>query len=231
MQRKFDFSTGEFYHIYNRGNGKNDIFNGKRDYGRFIFLLFIANSKKPVRVDGLVRKCRAQGRSLRNVMKENERDDTLVDIGAYCLMPNHFHLLIREKIDGGASLFMQKLATGYSMYFNKKYERTGSLWEGRFKAEHANNDEYLKYLFAYIHLNPMKLVEPKWREIGVTDAVRVRKYLKEYQYSSYVDYLGEDREEKLILNKEAFPEYFDEFKEFETFIDEWIDYNKESSLL
>lgn len=231
MQRKFDFSIGEFYHIYNRGNGKNNIFNGKSDSVRFIFLLFIANSKNPVRVDNLVRKCREQGRPLLSIMKENEREDTLVDIGVYCLMPNHFHLLLHEKTEGGITKFMSKLLTGYSMYFNKKYERTGSLFEGKFKAEHADKDQYLKYLFAYIHLNPIKLIESNWKEIGVTDIDRVKKYLKGYKYSSYADYLGEDREEKLILNKEAFPEYFEEFKDFEDFIDEWINYNEQDSLL
>ena len=230
MQRKFDFSIGEFYHIYNRGNNKSTIFTTAADYGRFMFLLFVANSRDPVRMDSLVRKCRAQGRTLRSVMKEIERGETLVDIGVYCLMPNHFHILIHEKYENGVSLFMQKLLTGYSMYFNKKYERTGSLFEGKFKAEHAGKDEYLKYLFAYIHLNPVKLIEPNWREVGVADMARVKKYLKEYKYSSYVDYLGEDREEKLILNKEAFPGYFEEFKDFEDFIDEWINYNKENSL-
>ena len=231
MERKFNFSIGEFYHIYNRGNSKNSIFIGKNDNIRFMFLLFIANSKNPVRIDNIVRKCYKQGLPLLNVMKEIEREETLVDIGVYCLMPNHFHLLLHEKTEGGITKFMGKLLTGYSMYFNKKYERTGGLFEGTFKAEHADKDEYLKYLFAYIHLNPVKLIEPKWREVGVVDKVRVKKYLKEYKYSSYFDYLGEEKEERLILNQEAFPGYFDEFKEFENFIDEWIDYNKQDSLL
>ena len=231
MQRKFDFSIGEFYHVYNRGNDKRTIFATTTDYDRFMFLLFVANSKNPVRVDGLIRKCRAQGLTLRSVMKEIKRDKTLVNIGAYCLMPNHFHILIHEKEEGGISLFMQKLATGYSMYFNKKYERTGSLFEGTFKAEHADKDNYLKYLFSYIHLNPVKLIEPKWKEAGITDRARVKKYLEDYKYSSYIDYLGEEREEKLILNQDAFPGYFEKFKDFEDFIDEWIDYNKQDSLV
>src|SRR3989344_4623952 len=86
-----------------------------------------------------------------------ERRETLVDIGAFCLMPNHFHLLLREKEDGNISLFMKKLLTAYVMYFNKKYERTGSLFEGKFKSEPVREDNYLKYLFSYIHLNPIKL--------------------------------------------------------------------------
>ena len=199
-----------------------EIFLNERDRKRFILLLFICNNVNPVVVKDL-----PQGRPLGKI----ERSETLADIGVYCLMPNHFHLLLHEKREGGITKFMSKLLTAYSMYFNKKYERTGSLFESKFKAEHADKDEYLKYLFAYIHLNPVKLVEPNWREVGIKNKDCVKKYLKEYKYSSYVDYLGEDREEKLILNKEAFPEYFEEFKDFEDFIDEWINYNEEDSLL
>ena len=227
MERKFNFSIEEFYHIYNRGNNKNNIFTTIADRERFFLLLYLANSIDSVHVSNLP----YQGRTLINAVKRIEKKETLVDIGVYCLMPNHFHLLIREKIEGGISLFMQKLLTAYSMYFNKRHERTGTLFEGKFKAEHADNDNYLKYLFAYIHLNPIKLIEPRWKEVGVKNKNSIKKYLKEYKYSSYVDYLGEDREEKLILNKKAFPEYFEEFKDFEDFIDEWIGYNEQTSLL
>ena len=89
------------------------------------------------------------------------RKETLVDIGAYCLMPNHFHLLIRETAEGNISRFMLKLQTGYPMYFNKKYQRTGALFEGKFKAKHITNDNHLKYLFAYLHLNPVKITDPQ----------------------------------------------------------------------
>jgi len=225
MERKFNFSIGEFYHIYNRGNGKMDIFLNEQDRKRFMLLLFICNSADSVVVRDLY-----IGLTLGETIKKVKREETLVDIGVYCLMSNHFHLLIREKVEGGISLFMQKLATSYSMYFNKRNERTGSLFEGRFKAEYVGKDEYLKYLFSYIHLNPVKLIEPKWKEVGIVDKARVKKYLEDYKYSSYTDYLGEKREEKLILNREAFPEYFEEFKDFEAFVDEWIDY-KQTALL
>ena len=229
MLRKCEFSIEEFYHIYNRGNGKNNIFLNKNDYIRFMFLLFVANGEEPVRVDNwVVRHCHEQGRSLLNIMEEINKGETLVEIGAYCLMPNHFHLLLGEKTEGGITKFMKKLLTVYSMYFNKKNERTGSLFEGRFKAEYVDNDNYLKYLFSYIHLNPIKLIKSNWKEVGIKNVKRTKRYLKEYKYSSYVDYLGEDRKEKLILNKEAFPEYFEEFKDFEMFIDEWIDHKAQN---
>jgi putative transposase len=215
MERKFVFSTGEFYHIYNRGNNKQTIFLDDRDRKRFIKLLYACNSAKPVVFKTI------QGMPLDKI----EREKTLVDIGAYCLMPNHFHILLYEKIDGGTSMFLEKLSTAYSMYFNKKYDRTGRLFEGRFRAVHADTDEYLKYLFSYIHLNPVKIIDPKWKENGIIDRERAKNYLNSYTYSSYLDHMGTDREEKLILNIQAFPEYFLNFKEFNQFIDDWLSYN------
>jgi len=221
MERKFRFSEGEFYHLYNRGVNKMAIFLDNVDKKRFIKLLFACNSKKPVIFKNI------QGLPL----EEIERGETIVDIGAYCLMPNHFHLLVREKIKNGTTMFMEKLFTAYSMYFNKKNERTGRLFEGIFKATHANKDQYLKYLFAYIHLNPVKLIDSKWKENGIADQEKAKKFLKEYVYSSYFDYTNEKREESLILFKESFPEYFADFKEFEDFINEWLSFSIQGSPL
>lgn len=217
MLRKIDFSIGEFYHLYNRGTDKRNIFTNRNDYNRFIVLLYLCNSNEPVDID---RKLR-EGRSFPELMLV-ARGDQLVNIGAYCLMPNHFHILVREKQENGISQFMKKLSTAYSMYFNSKYKRSGALFEGRFKAKHADSDEYLKYLFSYIHLNPVKLIDSNWKENGITHRNKAKKYLKEYTYSSYLDYIGEHRREENILTKESFPAYFESFNEFENFIDEWL---------
>lgn len=214
MERRLEFSIGEFYHVYNRGNNKSLIFLDDKDRQRFQKLLFLCNGTKPVVFKTI------QGPSLEKV----DRGETLVDIGAYCLMPNHFHLLLKEKRENGISLFMKKLLTAYSMYFNKKHERRGPLFESRFKATHLNNDRYLKYIFSYIHLNPVKLIDPLWKENGITDMQKSKIYLTEYKYSSYADYMGIEREEKCILNTSVFPEYFLDFREFEIYIDEWLNY-------
>lgn len=210
--RKFDFSIGEFYHIYSRGTEKRPIFLDVNDWVRFQKLLFLCNSIKSIVFRDV---------SVGNTYKY-DRGDTVVDIGAYCLMSNHFHLLLHEKIEGGISLFMLKILTAYSAYFNKKYNRSGGLFEGKFKATHADTDEYLKYLISYIHLNPVKIIEPEWKEKGIMDREAAKSYLSAYTYSSYLDYLGEKRVERNILNREAFPEYFADFKEFEQFINEWL---------
>ncbi|MFA5934722.1 MAG: transposase [Candidatus Paceibacterota bacterium] len=216
MQRKIIFSEGEYYHIYNRGTEKRVIFNDKVDYERFIFLLFYANSTKSFSTRDLKK---TRGPSSGN------RGDSLVDIGAYCLMPNHFHFLLKEKINGGISKFMSKITTGYSMYFNKRYERKGSLFQGLFQAQHADSDNYLKYLFSYIHLNPIKLIQSDWKEKGVDDIYIAKKYLNDYKYSSFVDYMGIKREENNILNMKVFPEYFESREDFENNIFDWLEFN------
>ncbi|MDD5152790.1 MAG: transposase [Candidatus Pacebacteria bacterium] len=224
MQRKFEFSIGEYYHVYNRGTDKRIIFTSLNDYHRFIALLHLCNSSEPVHIGNILQN--NQGLSLISLINVGI-SDRLVHIGAYCLMPNHFHLLLREKQENGISLFMKKLLTAYSMYFNKKYERSGALFEGPFKATHADTDVYLKYLFSYIHLNPVKIIDPNWKEDGIKDREVAKKYLTEYAHSSYLDYMGTNRAEGVILNKGAFPEYFTTAKDFDDFVNDWLTFKVE----
>jgi len=228
--RKVSFVQNEFYHIYNRGNSKQNIFRDKRDYARFQALLFIANGTSPI--------------DFREVQKndifEFDRGEVQVHIGAYCLMPNHFHMLLTPAVDYGVESFLKKLSTGYSMYFNKKYERTGGLFEGRFKSEYAGTDEYLKYLFSYIHLNPVKLIQSDWKEKGIQSAESALRYLETYNNSSFIDYssvvsegptfgdyITPTRKEGSILTKSFFPEYFETPEVFKKEIFEWITFNKQ----
>lgn len=212
--RKVTFVHGEYYHIYNRGNSKQKIFHDKMDYLYFIKLLHFLNQKE----NKQLRDCES------DVFIPHE-DETLVDIGAYVLMPNHFHILITPTENGNISKYMQKVCTGYVMYYNQKYQRTGSLFEGRFKSEHAGNDRYLKYLFSYIHLNPIKLIDSKWKERGIKDTKKAIIFLNSYEYSSYLDYIStEARPQGIILNKAAFPDYFPNRKKFKSEILEWINY-------
>jgi putative transposase len=216
--RNHDLATGEFYHIYNRGVDKRNIFETKADYDRFMQLLYLCNSSNAINL--------RDARESRLGVFGQKREDQLVSIGAYCLMPNHFHILITSNEDGGITKFMNKLSTGYVMYFNKRNERSGSLLQGAFKSKHADSDQYLKYLFSYIHLNPYKLSKPQLPE-GSPRGIGTFRYLKEYEYSSLVDYFGPSREEGKILDRKAFPEYFIDNKELETELFEWIKYKEE----
>ena len=214
-QRIFSFAEGEYYHIYNRGTDRRIIFIDNVDRQRFIDLLYLSNSVAPVDIR-LVRK---YNHSVFDVVREN----LLVYIGVYCLMPNHFHILLTPALENGITIFMQKVLTGYSMYFNKRHSRHGVLFEGRFKARHVNYDEYLKYLFSYIHLNPVKLIQSDWKDVGIRDIAKVKKYLDGYKYSSLHDYFGE-RVEGSILDREKFPEYFSSKTEIDSELLEWLAY-------
>ena len=220
MARKLIFSVGEFYHIYNRGVDKRKIFLSKKDYNRFITLLFACNSTSSVNL-------KEQGATLEEALA-TKREETLTYICIYCLMPNHFHVILKEKTVGGISRFMQKLQTAYTMYFNERNRRTGALLQGTFKASHAHTDNYLKYLISYIHLNPVKLIERKWKETGISDRVKAEKFLQHYMYSSYPDCVGEKRKERLLIEPEELPEYFSSICDFKSAVREWLDFATES---
>ena len=226
MLRNFEFSFAEYYHGYNRGVDKRPIFLDKGDYERFVKLLYVSNSKQRFNFSDTF------GKQANVTLVDIDRGEKLVDIGAWCLMPNHFHLLLKEKLEdgprgefSGISLFMKKLLTAYSMYFNTKYHRKGALFEGRFKAKHLDYDQYLKYQYTYIHLNPIGIIDKGWKKKEISNKEKAKKFLKEYKYSSYKDYVGEEREENAILNKEAFPEYFSTKIDFEDMIIEWVNFD------
>lgn len=213
--RKTPFVPGEYYHIYNRGNSKKKIFLSKKDYERFMALLFVANTNESFNFFDLQKSG--------NIFSK-ERGNKLISIGAYCLMPNHFHVLITPLSEDGLSKFMQKLSTAYSMYFNDTRKRTGGLFEGKFKSQHINNDKQLKYIFSYIHLNPVKLIDSKWKENGIKNLKTAFEYLSSYPYSSFPDYLENKRKEKIILKLSDFPNYFPSANNFKEEIIEWLNY-------
>lgn len=227
MARNIVFTKGEFYHLYNRGTDKRTTFERDSDYKRFCLLLYLCNGTNSFHFERLPNW---RGSTSAELIDAVFRDiqEPIVAIGAYCLMPNHFHLLVREISEGGISTFMHKLSTAYTMYFNRKNERTGSLFQGRFKAQHADSDIYLKYLFSYIHLNPVKLIEPQWKtqEIGARE--HVKKFLNSYPYSSYFDYINIAREFSKILNQKEFPDYFPNASTAQEAIYDWISYGAEA---
>jgi len=110
------------------------------------------------------------------------------------------------------------------MYFNKRYDRSGALFQGRFKSQHAASDEYLKYLYSYIHLNPVKLIDSAWKEEGIKDAAKSFDFAASFHYSSLPDYLGKKREENAIISPAAFPEYFTTHDDLKRELFEWLNY-------
>src|SRR3989344_2283105 len=208
--RKQSFASGEYYHLYNRGTEKRVIFMNRKDYEHFLFLMYVCNTTRSI--------------ELRYIGKNFDRKETIVEIGAYCLMLNHLHILVREKTDGGISKYMLKLLTSYTMYFNKKYKRTGKLYEGKFKSNHVSGNNYLKYLYSYIHLNPAKLIDKNWKENKAKNINNLLNYVFEYLYSSLKEYM--DSKFK-ITNPTSFPAYFKKPNDHKRELFEWLNFNKE----
>ncbi len=137
--RLVPFAPGEHYHCFNRGVDKRTIFIDKQDYVYFQRLLHSLNTSE------VLGKLRLQ--------ESREPVDPPVSILSYCLLPNHFHLLLRSNVDSGISKFLQRVAGGYTMYFNNKYQRSGSLFQGKFKSHHIDSDQDLKQVLAYVYRN------------------------------------------------------------------------------
>ena len=182
---------GERYHVYNRGAHKAPIFHDTKDYYRLISLLYIANNSR--RVD------------LRNI-KPHEifilDRDLLVEIFVYCLMPNHLHIGMKEITKRGIEKFMHKLCTSYVMYYNKKYNHSGTIFQGQYKSKLIDSDEYLRYLIQYIHLNPYGIEESDLARPAKLEHIdEAIEYSRKYEYSSFKDYLGEKRPQNSILRR------------------------------
>jgi putative transposase len=180
--------NNEIYHIVVRGVGDSIIFKDEGDYYRAIFSLYEFNTTEPI----VIRERRKLRLKLKKFTREQFFDtrDLLVEILAFCFMPNHIHLLIRQIKGRGITQFMRKFGAGYATYFNKKYNRRGHLFQGRFRAVHIKTNEQLKTVFVYIHTNGISLIKPKWKEEVVKNQEKVIKFLENYKWSSYPDYLG-----------------------------------------
>ena len=145
--RKIQLINGEYYHIYNRGVDKREIFLDEKDYQKFLRSLKEFNNKSyyEERVKVLEEK-----KELSSFLKKLKR---IVNIVTYSLLPNHFHLIIKQSTDNGISNFMHKLGTSFTNYFNKKYNRSGSLFQGSYKLIHIKNNDYLLWLSGYVNGN------------------------------------------------------------------------------
>ncbi|CAN5124469.1 hypothetical protein BH11PAT3_BH11PAT3_3140 [soil metagenome] len=207
MERKVHFIPKEYYHIYSRGVEKRKIFLEEKDYARFQALLYILNQKNLFYLSDFLKSGK---RDTSDVYYE-KRENTLVSILVYSLMPNHFHLVIYENEEGGISKFMGKLLTAYSMYFNLKHKRSGGLFVHPFRSEHISDDIYFKHIFSYIHLNCVDLLQSNWKEEGIMDKKLSQKFLEDYEYSSYPDFIkktkAKGRNESLIIDFNSVPEF------------------------
>lgn len=184
--RKEIFTEDQIYHVCSRGVDKRDIFLDDKDYLRFIHNLYEFNDKNLA----LNTYYRSPYEATPHKVERTEPREPIVAILAFTLMPNHYHLLLTQQQNKGVTMFMHKLGTGYAMYFNQKYERTGILFQGPFRAVRVEREAHMTHLPFYIHANPLDLKFPEWREQKMRNPEAAMKFLEEYRWSSFPDYIG-----------------------------------------
>lgn len=201
--RKIPFVNQNYYHIFNRGVEKRRIYLIGRDYKRFIDSMFY------YQYSGIKPKF-----SRFDPKKDKLKNKKLVRIAAYCLMPNHFHLLIKQLEDGGISKFMGQLCNSYTKYFNTKNERIGPLLQGNFKSVWVESTEQLLHVSRYLHLNPY-----------VAGLLNKESF---YPYSSLQEYI---QGETGVLNNELVLDQFETANQYKTFVFDQLDYGRNLELI
>ena len=168
--------TDNYYHVFNRGVNKRPIFNGVKDYKRLLNLLRFYNyADHPVRFSKFLLLSKDQRKE---IWSRLENSSTLLNIIAYCFMPNHFHLLVKQNIENGTSRFLANIQISYTKYFNIKNDRVGPLLQGQFKAVKIDSEEQLLHVSRYIHLNPYS-----------SALIKNIKDIADYEWTSFKEYL------------------------------------------
>lgn len=192
MNRRGTIAVGEYYHIFNRGVDRKKIFHRSSDFARFRDSLFFFNTEKPAWLVNDLRQVEGD-------YHPND-DERLVDIIAYCINPNHFHIIVKENKEGGLAAFMKKVSTGYAMYYNKKNMRSGVLFQGRFKSVHIPSSDLLLYVSAYVNCNS--------QIHGGVDAMA-------YPWCSFSEYVGIGAKE--FCQKESILGQFKKSEDYKSF--------------
>ncbi|MFC1756548.1 transposase [Patescibacteria group bacterium] len=191
-----------------------------KDYLRFIHDLFEFNDENPVLNSVYYfdpKTMKVEGRYLKNSKADRKPRKLLVEILIFTLMPNHFHLLLKQNVEDGIVKFMQKLGIGYTMYFNQKHKRVGPLFQGKFKAVMLEEHAHLLHLPHYIHANPLKLANYR----DPISIVKQLKFLEEYGWSSLSDYVGK-KNFPSITQREFLLDFFGGKEKYKKETKEWL---------
>ncbi len=209
-QRRTLIVSGEIYHIFNRSVGKQPIFLSVRDYQRGLDTIKFYRFERP-----------SLRFSFYDRLKENEKEKfmsellekgtPIVEIFCFCLMPNHMHFLLKGLTEHGISQFIGNLQNSYAKYFNKKYKRTGTLFQQNFKAVRIESDEQLMHVSRYIHLNP------------VTSYLIKPENIDSYEWSSFKAYLRKDSE---MVNADPIMNNFKSHDKYRRFVLDQVDYQR-----
>lgn len=239
-----NFVIGEYYHIYNRGNRKEKIFLNEKDMWRFLQAIRFFNDVhssnhilrqiesaelvKPVVKLDFTNSAKQKDINSFHISKSSVFDlgwpknwpekDPLVKILCYCLLPNHFHLLLQEICKGGISKFMQKIGTGFSKYSNIKYQNVGRLFQGLYKAKIIIEQRYLEYLMVYIQVINVLDLFPGGLDKAIKNPKKARSFIDNYSFSSHPDYAG--LRNSLIIDKDILGKIFSTPKKYKEFVNQ-----------
>lgn len=211
-QRKVIFANEQIYHVFNRGIERRPVFLTKWEYSRALETIkYYQFSNLPFRFSKLLNLPDEQkNKYLLDIKSENKK---LVEIIAFCLMPNHFHFMLKQLKENGISKFIANFTNSYTKYFNTKHERFGPLFQGVFQAVHVETDEQLIHLSRYIHLNP------------VASLIVKDKDLENYPWSSLPEYLSKSGEN--FCHKQIVLDFFKSVRDYKKFLKDQIVYAKE----
>jgi len=215
-RRRVILATDETYHIFNRGISHQRTFITKRDYQRAIDTFkYYQYRNIPIRFSSFLDLPREEQRKILTQLTQKEK---LVAIIAFCLMPNHFHFILKQNYENGISSFIGKFTNSYTRYFNTKNNRHGPLFQGRFKAVCVESEAQLLHLSRYIHLNPHS-----------SFLIKDFQKLENYPYSSFREYLGKSKNG--ICEKEDILSQFKQGKSYRQFVFEQADYQQTISII
>jgi len=204
-------ANGEIYHIFSRGINRQPTFLNRYDYRRALLAIRLYQYlQPPVSLSQLLEASQEDRQKLFSAAAKTGLSVTIL---AFCLMPNHFHFLLRQEADNGISKFMSNFQNSYTRYFNTRNQRDGALFSGRFKAIRVESEQQLEHLSRYIHLNPYS-----------SYVVKTQQQLLKYPWSSLPEYLNLQTaiisQPKIILNSFSSP------KEYRKFILNQADYQR-----
>jgi len=213
--------AGNIYHVINRGVDQRKIFLSEEDYFRFIHDLFEFNDLNSANNTNyfFLRKKNSIDIGCRYIERRPRK--LLVEILAFSLMPNHYHLLLKTRFDDGIANFMKKINMGYAKYFNQKYKRAGALFAGKYKAVLIKRDEHFIHIPYYIHLNPLDLEFPEWRKRKIKDYKKAIKFLENYRWSSFQDYIGKTNFPS-ITQRDFLLNFFEGTKQYKKDTIKWL---------
>lgn len=231
MPRQIELINNGVYQICYRAVGDAIVFKDNDDHYRGIFSLYEFNNVSQTEI------------WLRRIQRKREKllgsptpqqlpiRNSLVEIWTFCFMPNHIHLLLKQIKNNGISQFMKKLGGGYANYFNKKYDRRGHLFN-QFKAVPIANEEQLKNVATYIHCNPISIIDPGWKEKGITEVPKTLSFLEdEYRWSSLWDYIKRPNFAS-VTNRDFLLSILEGTDGVKEEIKNWVSYNdKRNSLI